>query len=69
MMEKRDNVERLLQKIEELDAEQVNKEKELKKKHKEMKKERWKKRKAFWRKVFGREDASKDSSVRSDTEN
>lgn len=52
MMEKRDNVERLLQKIEELDAIQMQKERELKKKHKAEKKA---KRKRFWRKIFGRE--------------
>lgn len=52
MMEKRDNVERLLQKIEELDAIQVQKEREYKKKHKA---ERKAKRKRFWRRVLGRE--------------
>jgi len=52
MMEKRDNVERLLQKIEELDAIQVQKEKELKKKHKAQNKGKWRRR---WRKLFGME--------------
>lgn len=52
MMEKRDNVERLLQKIEELDAIQQQKEREIKKKYKIEKKA---KRKRFWRKFFGRE--------------
>jgi hypothetical protein len=52
MMEKRDNVERLLQKIEELDAVQVQKEREIKKKYKAEKKA---KRKRFWRKLLGRE--------------
>lgn len=55
MMEKRDNVERLLQKIEELDAIQAQEEKEIKKKYKEQKKI---KRKKFWRKLFGRENVS-----------
>ncbi len=52
MMEKRDNVERLLQKIEELDAIQVQAEREIKKKYKA---ERKIKRKRFWRKLLGRE--------------
>jgi hypothetical protein len=52
MMEKRDNVERLLQKIEELDAIQAQKEREIKKKYKAEKKA---KRKRFWRKLLGRE--------------
>lgn len=52
MMEKRDNVERLLQKIEELDAIQLEKERELKRK---LKAERKAKRNRFWRKLFGRE--------------
>ena len=58
MMEKRDNVERLLQKIEELDAIQSQKEKEIKKKYKAEKKKKRAKRKVFLRKLFGREDAS-----------
>lgn len=52
MMEKRDNVERLLQKIEELDAVQFEKEREIKKKYKAEKKVRGK---HFWRKLLGRE--------------
>lgn len=52
MMEKRDNVERLLQKIEELDAIQERKEREIRKKYKAEKKA---KRKRFWRKFLGRE--------------
>lgn len=52
MMEKRDNVERLLQKIEELDAIQFQKEREIRKKYKAEKKA---KRKRFWRKLLGRE--------------
>ena len=67
MMEKRENVERLLQKIEELDAVQANKEKEIKKKYKAEKKLRRTKRKAFLRKLFGREDAS-DSKVQTAVE-
>ena len=51
MMEKRDNVERLLQKIEELDAGQFLKEKEIKAKYRAEKKE---KRKRFWQKILGR---------------
>jgi len=62
MMEKRDNVERLLQKIEELDAIQSQKEKEIKKKYKAEKKQRRAKRKVFLRKLFGRENAS-DSKI------
>jgi hypothetical protein len=58
MMEKRENVERLLQKIEELDAIQSQKEKEIKKKYKAEKKKKRAKRKVFLRKLFGREDAS-----------
>ena len=52
MMEKRDNVERLLQKIEELDAIQEQKDREIRKKYKAEKKIR---RKRFWRRLFGRE--------------
>lgn len=52
MMEKRDNVERLLQKIEELDAVQFQKEREIKKKYKAEKRA---KRRRFWRKLLGRE--------------
>jgi len=52
MMEKRDNVERLLQKIEELDAIHVQKERESKKKYKAEKKV---KRSRLWRKLLGRE--------------
>ena len=52
MMEKRDNVERLLQKIEELDAIQFQKEREIKKKYRAEKRAR---RKRFWRKLLGRE--------------
>lgn len=52
MMEKRDNVERLLQKIEELDAIQFQKEREIKKKYRAEKRA---KRKRFWRKLLGRE--------------
>ncbi|UCC80863.1 MAG: hypothetical protein JSW64_05755 [Candidatus Zixiibacteriota bacterium] len=63
MMEKRDNVERLLQKIEELDAIQFQKEKELKKKYKAEKKARWAKRKRFLRKLFGRERAEDSSRI------
>jgi hypothetical protein len=66
MMEKRDNVERLLQKIEELDAIQVQKEKEWKKKHKEEKKKRRAKRKKFLRKLFGRERAEDSSRISKD---
>lgn len=52
MMEKRDNVERLLQKIEELDAIQFQKEREIRRKYRAEKKAR---RKRFWRKLLGRE--------------
>ena len=52
MMEKRDNVERLLQKIEELDAIQFQKEREIRKKYKAEKKA---KRRRFWRRLLGRE--------------
>jgi hypothetical protein len=52
MMERRENVERLLQKIEELDAIQLEQEREQKRK---LKAERKIKRKRFWRKLFGRE--------------
>lgn len=52
MMENRDNVERLLQKIEELDAIHLEKERELKRQRKALKKT---KRRSFWRKLFGRE--------------
>jgi len=66
MMEKRDNVERLLQKIEELDAEQYQKEKEIKKKYKEQKKIRWAKRKRFLRKLFGREKPEDSGTITKD---
>jgi hypothetical protein len=66
MMEKRDNVERLLQKIEELDAVQFQKEKDLKKKYKAEKKARWAKRKRFLRKLLGREKPEDSSSIRKD---
>ena len=52
MMEKRENTERLLQKIEELDAIQYEKEREKKRKNKAEKKG---KRGRFWRKLFSRE--------------
>ncbi len=52
MMEKRENTERLLQKIEELDAIQMEKEREAKRLRKAEKKG---KRGRFWRKLFGRE--------------
>jgi hypothetical protein len=52
MMEKRDNLERLLQKIEELDAIQFQKEQEIKRKYRAEKRAR---RKRFWRKLLGRE--------------
>jgi hypothetical protein len=52
MMERRENVERLLQKIEELDAIQLEQEREQKRK---LKAERKIKRKRFWRKLLGRE--------------
>ena len=58
MLEKRDNIERFLQKIEELDAVKSQEEKEQKKKYKAEKKKKRAKRKLFWRKLFGREDAS-----------
>lgn len=66
MMEQRDNVERLLQKIEELDAVQFQKEKEEKKKYKEQKKIRWEKRKRFLRKLFGREKPEDSKTVTKD---
>ena len=66
MMEKRDNVERLLQKIEELDAIQFQKEKELKKKYKAERKERWARRKRYIKKIFGRESADDDSKIKKD---
>jgi hypothetical protein len=52
MMERRENVERLLQKIEELDAIQLEQERQQKKKLKSEKRAR---RKRFFRKFFGRE--------------
>ncbi|MEE9553846.1 MAG: hypothetical protein V3W18_06065 [candidate division Zixibacteria bacterium] len=52
MMEKRDNVERLLQKVEELDAIQEQKERKVRKKYKAEKKIR---RRRFWRGLLGRE--------------
>ncbi|UCE65614.1 MAG: hypothetical protein JSU85_12205 [Candidatus Zixiibacteriota bacterium] len=69
MMEKRDNVERLLQKIEELDAVQFQKEKELKKKYRAEKKARWAKRKRFFRKLFGREKPEDTSTISRDDVN
>lgn len=66
MMEKRENVERLLQKIEELDAIQFQKEKELKKKYKAERKVRWAKRKRFIRKLLGREKPEDTSSIKKD---
>lgn len=66
MMEKRENVERLLQKIEELDAIQFQKEKELKKKYKAERKARWAKRKRFIRKLLGREKPEDTSTVNRD---
>jgi hypothetical protein len=58
MMERRENTERLLQKIEELDAIQMEKEREEKRKNKAEKKVRGGKIRNLWRKIFGREDAS-----------
>jgi hypothetical protein len=52
LMERRENVERMLQKIEELDAIQAEKDIELKRKYKADKKAR---RRKFWRRLFGRE--------------
>lgn len=66
MMEKRENVERLLQKIEELDAIQFQKEKELKKKYKAERKVRWAKRKRFIRKFLGREKPEDTSTINKD---
>jgi hypothetical protein len=54
MMERRENVERLLQKIEELDAVQQEKDRELNKQRKAAKRAR---RAKFWRRLFGREKA------------
>ncbi len=51
MMEKRENTERLLQKIEELDAIQLEEERQLKRK---MKAEKKAKRKKFWNRLRGR---------------
>jgi len=66
MMEKRENVERLLQKIEELDAVQFQKERELKKKYKAEKKARRAKRKRFFRKLLGREKPEDTSAISRD---
>jgi len=66
MMEKRDNIERLLQKVEELDAIQFQKEKELKKKYKAEKKARWEKRKRFIRRMLGREKPEDTSNIKKD---
>jgi hypothetical protein len=56
MMERRENTERLLQKIEELDAIQDEKEREEKSKRKaEKKAQGGGKLQKFWRKLFGRE--------------
>lgn len=66
MMEKRDNMERLLQKIEELDAIQFQKEKEIKKKYKAERKARWAKRKRFLRKLLGREKPEDTSIIKRD---
>jgi hypothetical protein len=54
MMERRENVERMLQKIEELDAIQQEKDYQLNKKRKADKKAN---RKKFWNRIFGRENA------------
>jgi hypothetical protein len=61
MMEKRENTERLLQKIEELDAIEAEKEREEKRKRKAEKKSSPKK---FWRKLFGRERPEDSSPPR-----
>jgi len=66
MMERRENVERLLQKVEELDAIQFQKEKELKKKYKAEKKNRRAKRKRFIRKLLGRERPEDSSTINKD---
>lgn len=66
MMEKRDNIERLLQKVEELDAIQFQKEKELKKKYKAERKARWEKRKRFIRRMLGRERPEDTSNIKKD---
>jgi len=66
MMEKRENVERLLQKVEELDAIQFQKEKELKKKYKAERKVRWEKRKRFIRRMLGRERPEDTSNIKKD---
>jgi hypothetical protein len=55
MMEKRENTERLLQKIEELDAIQLHKEREEKRKRKAEKREQGKQ--SFWSRLFGRQNA------------
>ena len=55
MMERRENMERLLQKIEELDAAAQERERELNKVRKAEKKAR---RKRIWNKLLGRENAS-----------
>jgi hypothetical protein len=59
MMERRENTERMLQKIEELDAIQMEKEHEDKLKRKAEKIATGGKIRKFWRKIFGHEDASK----------
>jgi hypothetical protein len=60
MMERRENTERLLQKIEELDAIQNEKEREEKRKRKAEKKGTGgSKISNFWRKLFGRENPTK----------
>jgi len=66
MMEKRENVERLLQKVEELDAIQFQKEKEIKKKYKAERKIRWEKRKRFIRRILGRERPEDTSDIKKD---
>lgn len=66
MMEKRENVERLLQKVEELDAIQFQKEKEIKKKYKAERKARWEKRKRFFRRLLGREKPEDTSNINKD---
>jgi len=66
MMEKRENVERLLQKVEELDAIQFQKEKDIKKKYKAERKIRWEKRKRFIRRILGRERPEDTSDIKKD---
>ena len=56
MMERRENTERLLQKIEELDAIQIEKERVEKSKRKAERKAQGKG--GFWRRLFGRKKPS-----------